>query len=103
MAKPKPEPFRFNSMTKAELIKTVKALDKRQTKLLNTLAQTIHQRDALQLANDSFLRAAKDPDKSYIVVDGNGDVVARNALPTVDFAKPDHVTPPPKMPWEQDT
>ena len=29
MAK-KPEPFRFNSMTKAELIKTVKALDTRQ-------------------------------------------------------------------------
>jgi DNA repair exonuclease SbcCD ATPase subunit len=38
MAK-KPEPFRFGSMTKAELIRTVKALDKRQTKLLNRIAE----------------------------------------------------------------
>ena len=35
----KPEPFRFGSMTKAELIRTIKALDKRQTKLLNRIAE----------------------------------------------------------------
>lgn len=35
----KPDPFRFNNMTKAELIKTVKTLHARQTLLLNRCAK----------------------------------------------------------------
>lgn len=37
--KPKPVPVRFNQFTKAELIRTIKTLEKRQTQLLNKIAK----------------------------------------------------------------
>lgn len=53
MAK-KPEPFRFNTLTKAELIRTIKTLSARETKLLNRIAKLERDNAELKLRHPTL-------------------------------------------------
>jgi hypothetical protein len=98
-------------MTKAELVKTILALDKRQTQLLNELAFEKEKLEATQAVAGGLMKIAQDkppkPDPkretrvmpSEILRDSTMQYTA-DPYSHAGNSQPEHVTPaPPAFPW----